>query len=343
MNEVRIGIIGSGFMGLTHTEVICKYLKNARLVAVGGGSRAPELAARYGVAAEASAETLVQRDDIDAVIITTPHALHGPQAIFAAQHGKHLLAEKPLATVLEDCDRMIELCHQNRRVLMTAQSQRFRQANIVARRLIGEGAIGQVEMVSERQVSAYNPAETEGLIKETAGHLLGHGIHNIDRARWFMGDEVSLVGGVSASYNVPSPHPGSSMTLLRFRKGGAATIWNSSECPLPGFPPSSFFVRVMGADGLLEVDSYGLTRLGTSKGWQVVYEQPAFNYAKEPLSPVRLQSFTRQDQEFVDAILEQRSPSVTGEDGRAAVEIALASFLSHQTGQMVSLPLPRKS
>ena len=58
---------------------------------------------------------------------------------------------------------------------------------------------------------------------------------------------------------------------------------------------------------------------------------------------MRLQSFTRQDQEFVDAILEQRPPSVTGEDGRAAVEIALASFLSHQTGQMVSLPLPRKT
>lgn len=304
MNAVRIGIVGSGFMGLTHAEVIYRYLKNARLIVIGGGSRAAGLAAQYGVAAEASAETLVQRDDIDAVIITTPHALHGPQAILAAEHGKHLLVEKPLATVLEDCDRMIELCRRNRRVLMTAQSQRFRQANIVARRLIEQGAIGQVEMISERQISAYDPANTDGLLKESAGHLLGHGIHNIDRARWFMRDEVSLVSGVSASYNAPSPHPGSSMALLRFRGGGAATIWTSSECPLPGFPPSFFFARVMGAAGLLEVDSYGLTRLGTAKGWEVVYEQPAFDFAKEPLSPIRLQSFTRQDQEFVDAILE---------------------------------------
>ena len=341
MTQVRIGIIGSGFMGLTHAEVITKYLKNARLVAIGGGTRAAKLAADYGVAAEPDDKSLLQRKDIDAVIITTPHVLHGPQALLAAGHGKHILVEKPFATSMEEADSMIEAAHTAKLTLMTAQSQRFRQANIVARRLIADGAIGRVEMISERQISPYGPADVPGLLKETAGHLLGHGVHNVDRARWFMGDEVSLVAGASASFNVPSPHPGSSMSLLRFRNGGAATIWESSECPPPAFPPSFFFTRVMGEKGLLEVDSYGLTRLGTSKGWEVVYQQPTFDYAKEPLSPIRLQSFTRQDQEFVDAILEQRLPSVTGEDGRAAIEICLASYQSSKSGQMVSLPLIR--
>lgn len=342
MNEIRIGIIGSGFMGLTHAEVVTKYLKNARLVAIGGGSHAPSLAADYNVPALPTAEALIERDDIDAVIITTPHFLHGPQTINALNHGKHVLVEKPFATSMLEADQMIDTAHAAGLTLMIAQSQRFRTANIVAHKLVADGAIGKVEMISERQVTAFTKDDVDSMMKETAGHLLGHGVHNADRARWFMNDEVSQVAGSAGSYNVPTPHPASSMTLLRFHNGGAATIWETFECPPPAFPPSSFFIQVMGSQGLLEVDSYGLTRLGTAKGWEVVYEQPTFNWAKEPLSPIRLQSFSRQNQEYVDAILEQRPPSVTAEDGRAAVEICIASYLSNSTGQMVNLPLPRK-
>ena len=74
--EIGIGIIASGYMGRTYAECVARYCTGARLVAVAGGSRAPGLAADYGIDAEPSVEALLQRDDIDAVIITSPQSAH---------------------------------------------------------------------------------------------------------------------------------------------------------------------------------------------------------------------------------------------------------------------------
>lgn len=338
MERVRVGIIGSGFMGRTHAEVIGRHVQRAELAAVAGGSRAAALAADYQVRAEASVESLVRRDDIDAVIITTPHAVHAAQGMLAAQNGKHLLVEKPLATTLEDCDRLIALCKASKLSLMTAQTQRFRQGNIVAKKLIDEGAIGRVLMLEEQQIAVHEanePLESA----ETAGYFLGHGIHNADRFRWFTGEEAKWAAGFSTNYRVTSQHPHSSMACIHGASGAMATIWITRECPPPGFPTGAFFARVMGEKGLIEVDTYGLTRLGDEKGWRTVYEQPKFDFRKDPFSPIRLESFIRQDQEFIDSILERRSPAITGKDGRAAVEIVLGVYQAQASGKIIQFPL----
>jgi predicted dehydrogenase len=87
------------------------------------------------------------------------------------------------------------------------------------------------------------------------------------------------------------------------------------------------------------VDGYGLTKLGTGTGWEVIYEQPAFDFRADPFSPIRMESYSLQDQEFVNSIVEGRSPEVTGEDGRAAVEIAVAVYRASELGQAIHLPL----
>jgi predicted dehydrogenase len=84
MEKIRFGILGSGYMGQTHAEAIRK-LENAVLIAVAGGSRAPGLAARYGIVCEASAEALAARSDIDAVVVTTPHYRHAHEALQPAR------------------------------------------------------------------------------------------------------------------------------------------------------------------------------------------------------------------------------------------------------------------
>lgn len=78
------------------------------VVAIAGGSRAPELARRFGVALEPDATALLRRPDLDAVIVATPHHLHAAAAHAALAGGKHVLVEKPLATTVADCDRLID-------------------------------------------------------------------------------------------------------------------------------------------------------------------------------------------------------------------------------------------
>lgn len=335
MDRVRIGIIGAGFMGKTHAEAVSRYGCNAQLVAIAGGRHAAQLAAEYGVDCEESVERLVERKDIDAVIITTPHVCHAPQGLLAAQHGKHVLVEKPLGIDLEECDRLIATCQAQGVNLMTAQTQRFREGNRVAKRLIESGAIGQVIMVEEEQ-HALRPADLHDS-KESCGRLLGHGIHSPDRLRWFLNDEAEWVSGFSKNYLVDSPYENSSMTLIQFSKGTMATVWVDFESPQPVFPKGAFHVRLVGEKGLLDVDSYGQVLQGSDQGWELVFQQEPFDFQKDPLSPVRMKSFALQDQDFIDSILEQRPPSVTGQDGRAAVEIVLAAYESQRTRTMVHL------
>jgi predicted dehydrogenase len=127
MKKIRFGIIGSGYMGRTHAEAVKRLPDRAELKAVWGGSRAPELARNLGVDLETDLGRLVSRPDVDAVIITTPHHLHVAETLLALEAGKHALVEKPLATKVEDCDRMIAAAASRKLMLATGYHQRFRR------------------------------------------------------------------------------------------------------------------------------------------------------------------------------------------------------------------------
>src|SRR5260370_36803880 len=103
MTRLRIGIIGSGFMGMTHAAA-AKAVEGIELAAIAGGRRAPELAAKYGAALEPGGAALIERNDVDAVVITTPHHLHAADTLPPLRCGKHRLAEKPMPTTVADDD-----------------------------------------------------------------------------------------------------------------------------------------------------------------------------------------------------------------------------------------------
>ncbi len=337
-SEIGIGIIGSGFMGRTHAEAFTRYVKGARPVAVAGGTRAPALAADYGLALAASPEDLLARPDVDAVVITTPHPCHAQDTILAARSGKHVLVEKPMALTAGDCDAMINACLEAHVDLMVAQTQRYRLVNVVARRLVEEGRLGPILAVEERQM------DTEGLAglppwqssSASGGVLLAHGVHNLDRMRWLVGSEPERVFARAGSFTPGAAIELGSMSLFTFTGGAMGTFWCEWECPSPGFPRSASAARVMGERGLLDLDAYGQLRLGSGSAWTVVCEQAPIDWrGKGSLDPVRMEAFGAQDQEFVNSILESRAPAVTGADGRAAVRMALAAYESSRTGESV--------
>ena len=103
---VGFGLIGAGQMAHIHAVAITEQTPGrARIVAVAGGTRAPALAAEFGAEAEPSVEALLERADIDAVVISTPHTAHLPNVLAAAAAGKHILLEKPMALSVEECRR----------------------------------------------------------------------------------------------------------------------------------------------------------------------------------------------------------------------------------------------
>src|SRR5688572_4896357 len=110
---IGFGLIGSGYINRGYAAGLhIGQVPDGRLVAIAGGRRAPALAAEFDAEAEPSVESLIARDDIDAVIIGSPHTAHLPQTEMAAAAGKHVYTEKPMAVSVAECDRMIDACRR---------------------------------------------------------------------------------------------------------------------------------------------------------------------------------------------------------------------------------------
>jgi predicted dehydrogenase len=340
MAEIGIGIIGSGFMGRTYSETIAKRCRRGRLVAVTAGSRAGQLAGDYGMALEPSVESLLARPDIQAVYIATPHHVHYDQAIAAAGAGKHMVIEKPMACTVAECDAVIEACRSAGVHCSIAFTQRNRKCNIRARQLIRDGAIGRIRHIEETALAATG---LTGLPRwqsdpQNLGTLFGHAIHNFDRVRWLTGSEIRTVYAKCGSIEPDVQVEASSMVLMTLADGTLAALWACFQVPRPSFPRSQFSCRIIGEKGLIDLDAYGELRLATDGEWKVVENQEPIDWAGRGfLDPVRLESYTLQCQDFIDAVADRRPPAVTGWDGRQAVAAALAAYESSATGQEIVL------
>lgn len=330
MHPLSIGIIGSGFMGRTNAEVISRYLSGANLAAVSGGTRAQQLADMYGVECERSVDAMVNRPDIDAVFISTPHSAHAAHAIAAANAGKHILLDKPMAASVYECDQIIRSAAESKVNLMIMFGQRFRLVNKEAYRLIQDGAIGTVQAIHAYALNSGGLAAlpTWQSSRENLGTFFGHGVHSVDLVRWFTGAEIATVSAV-VQREAPSNNEVSTMATLALDDDSMATVWVSWSVPSPGFPNSGFGAKVVGDKGLLDLDAYGTLRMCRKGEWSVVAEQAPIDFkGKGMLDPVRLEAYAAQGTEFLNSICERRTPSVTGEDGRAAVEVTLAAYES---------------
>ncbi len=346
MNHVRIGLIGSGYMGRTYAECLRRYTSHATLAGVTGGSRAPTLARDYDVSSFASVEALLQSPTVDAVLISSPHSAHRQQVMDAAATGKHVLVEKPMALHAGECDEMIAACARAGVVLSVIQTNRFRGSVARGKRLIDEGRLGQVRMIQLRALFEWMPYDGTAekghkswpIDPAEGGLILDHGVHSFDFLRWYAGAEARRVFGRVVAYG-PGKYPfPTAMAQIEFANGVLAQHWMSFELPRPGVQNSQFRALVIGENGMLDIDSYGkLQGALEGRGWELLWEQPAIDFVNKPLAPERLEAFYTQVQDFIDAIREHRPPAVTGEDGRAAIALIDAVRQSSASGQAVAL------
>lgn len=345
MNTVGVGMIGSGFMGLTYSEAITRHVQGARLVGVTGGKRAAELAGEYGVAAEPSVDALLGRKDLDAVVVATPDQSRVELTRMAAAAGKHVLAEKPMAPTVVECDAMIAACAAAGVNLGVVKTERYRKITRKAKELIDGGVLGPIRMM--RTVSSFPITLTRELCEtrqwmfdaRSGGLFMGMASHNTDFLRWLTGaNAVKVFAQVNTFSDLPSPAL-SVMAQIVFENGIMAHMWISSELPSPGLPSSEVRFQVVGSEGMIDLENFEFLDLGKDGRWERVFVPEKFDYLKEPKSPIRLVPHIGVVQEFVDSIRERRPPRVGGAEGRAAVEICEACLLSARTGEAVSLPL----
>ncbi len=342
---IGIGMVGSGFMGLTYCEAIARHVRGAGIIAVTGGRRAADLARDYSIEHVPTIEELLARDDVQAVILATPDQNRRALTLAAAAAGKHVLAEKPMAPTIADCDAMIAACHEARVNLAIVKTERYRKITKQAKQMIDDGTIGPVRMV--RTVSSFPVTLARELFQSRpwmgdqagGGLFMGMATHNTDFLRWVTGaNAVKVFAQVNTFSDLPAPAQ-SVMAQIVFDNGAMGHLWVSSEMPPPGIPASEVRFQIVGRDGTLDLETFEFLDLGKGDKWERIATPERFDYLKEPKSPIRLYPHIGVVQEFVDSIVEGRPPQVGGIEGRAAVEICQACLISARTGQAVDLPL----
>ena len=333
-----IGIIGSGFMGRTWAQV-ARSGDGTPLRAVTGGRRAPALAAEYGVDLETSVGALLGRDDVDLVIVTSPPNAHREQTVAAAVAGKHVLVEKPMARDSPECLEMVTACERAGTQLAVVSQHRYRNSPMAAKRLLDDGAVGEIRMVRVTGLDAWwDMAQTQDewkLDHEQMRCYADWGAHGCDVLRWFVGAEPVTAYAQYHTY-ADSPPPGQSvMATYRFQNDVMASVWMSYEVPEPRLG-SALQLLICGSKGMVDVDAYGAVRLGSGEAWTTVYEQPPFD-PLDPVSAGRLEAYRRELDDLVRAVETGVPPLVNGREGLATQRMLDAVETCALTGLPVDL------
>jgi UDP-N-acetyl-2-amino-2-deoxyglucuronate dehydrogenase len=357
VTPVRVGLIGCGKVATVHAAAL-RGIAEAELAAVCDVSaeRARAFADRYGVRGYTDVGAMLREGGVEAVVIGTPHPLHAEPAVRAAEAGVHVLVEKPMAATLADCDAMLAAANRAG-VLLGAISQRrfFEPVRRVKEAIdggkIGRPALGVFTMYSWREPAYYQSDPWRGRWDtEGGGVLVNQSPHQLDLLLWFMGP-VAEVSGYWANVN----HPGvevddTAVAALRFRNGGLGAIV-TSVAQRPGIDTKVHVHGTSGASVGVETDR-GATFIA---GVTAIAEPPLNDVWTIPGEEHLLAAFQAEDRarfaqidatvhyhalqirDFLRAVREGRPPLVTGEDGRAVVELFTAIYRSNREGRPVRL------
>ncbi len=278
----------------------------------------------------------MRKVDFDAVFITTPTFTHHPLTVEAAEAGKHVFCEKPMALTLREADDMISVARRNNVKLQIGFMRRFDPEFRKAKSLIDEGAIGKPVLVKSVGRGPGLPPRWALDPKTGLGMVAEVNSHDFDTLRWFMNDEFKTIYADAAALlrpDVAEEFPGFHDVVVvaaRFQKGGLGLI--DGGCPVNYAYDAR--VEVLGTEGLLTV--------GEIQGTSLVICHKDQKMTTEPFHSWRdrfREAYIAEAESFIKSIIEDREPEVTGEDGRKALEATLAAIRSMKEHEPVNLPV----
>lgn len=220
---IGVGIIGAGFFGATHARAIAS-VPGLRVAAVCREDidAARAFAKAHGGTAYGNWKAVLDDRSVDAVVIATPHHLHAEMAIAAANAGKHILLEKPMAPTLPECDAIIAAVEKAGVRLMVGHVMHFALPCLIARDIIARGDLGRPVMGTSWMIKLWMEANRRPwhlTSKTGGGMLMTAGIHALDRLVWLMDGEVEGISALVNTYFHNQEADDSALMLLRFADG----------------------------------------------------------------------------------------------------------------------------
>ena len=359
MKKVKTGIIGTGKVAHLHAAAL---VGNEQSDFVAAWGRSPEktqaFADKYSIVGYTDLDSFLKDSGVEAVCLCTPHPAHAEAAVAAAEAGIHLLVEKPLASSLEDCDAILNAVEKSGvKMGMVCQRRYFEPCVRIKKAIddgkIGKPTIGSLTVLGWRDQSYYDSDPWRGTWSEEGGGVLvNQAVHQLDLLLWYMG-EIDEVFGYWDNFN----HDGievedTAVAVIRFKNGAVGNILASNSYN----PAIHGKVSVLGSNGsLVGVQTDGGQMF--IAGMSAIEEPPVTDYWTIPGEEGNVAKWLEEDTErfesinpmehyhrlqiddFIEAIIEDRAPSVTGEEGRQAVELFTAIYRCRRDKKPQIFPL----
>lgn len=348
--KVRLGVISFAH---GHVNTYCEAIASlpdlqADAEVVAGwdvdATRGQTQCAKFGLAFEADLDALLRRDDIDAVFVTSPTNKHAEHVLAAAQAGKHILLQKPMALTLADCDAITQAVNRYRVKFSLCYQMRCDPVNQKMKQLLDEGVLGKIAVVRRRHAIpallnpafAYkgnwhiDPVQNMGMFMDDASHAA-------DWFLWMLGKPVSVMAEIDNVVTDVAPDD-NGVAVYRFARKEIGILLNSSTMLAAeatteiygdkgvlvqnyGDAPSSTLPRPPGAVALK------LYREG-AKDWE------AFDLPADTPHGHRIRAVPRQ---AIDFLLGKRGSIATAEEGRICIEMILGAYASAKEGKRIIL------
>lgn len=350
MEKTRVALLGAGFIAEIHAESYARFVPDAELVAVYSRSadRAAQFARKHGILRHFdSIDELLKTVDCDVVDICVPNYKHHEACMAAARANKHVIIEKPLCLTLEQADEMIAACRHNGKLLMYAEELCFAPKYERVRAIVESGAIGDIFMLKQaEQHSGPHSRWFYESDKAGGGVLMDMGCHAFAWFRWMLKNApVRSVYADLSHVLHDTDAEDHSLVLVEFDapQGKVTGLAQNSWCKQGGMDDH---MEILGTKGVafgdlfrgnsstvysLDGYDYASEKAGSTQGWTFPIFEEAYN-----------QGYPLELRHFIHCVRTGEQPGVTGEDGKAVLEILYAAYASAKLGRKVALPFHAK-
>ena len=332
--QLPVGVIGLGRMGQIYARYLARQVPQAQLVYVSDviEKRAQDMASELGVESSSTDyRDMLASQTLKAVFVTSPTSTHRDVVIAAAEAGKAVFCEKPIALSLEDTDQMLATLDKAGAMFQAGFMRRFDAGYLAAMKHIQAGVIGKPVTFKSIGRDPFCPDLEYARPSVSGGLILDMAIHDFDLGRWLMADEVRRVyteGGTLAFPQLNSVGDIDNAVVNMLFQGGALGNVEVSRNAIYGY---DIRTEILGTEGGLNIGYYQQTPV-------LVMTAKGISHDMVPYIIQRFgDAYLAQTRDFVDRVVNDMEPAVNGHDARAALVIGLAATRSYHEARPVEL------